>query len=60
MSKVCSCGKGYVSKWDGKCGKCRTKKEQLAHVWALTRLSQSHTPAEYAMERYIYLRQEAL
>lgn len=29
-SKVCKCGKGYVSAWDGKCGHCRTKKDKLA------------------------------
>ena len=27
----CKCGKGYVSAWDGKCGNCRTKQEQLQH-----------------------------
>lgn len=27
----CKCGKGYVSAWDGKCGHCRTKQEQLQH-----------------------------
>lgn len=26
-SRVCKCGKGYVSAWDGKCGHCRTKRE---------------------------------
>lgn len=31
MSKVCKCGKGYVSAYDGKCGHCRTKKERQAH-----------------------------
>lgn len=35
MSKQCTCGKGYVSKWDNKCGKCRTKKEQHDHQKAL-------------------------
>jgi hypothetical protein len=30
---VCRCGKGYVSRYDGKCGHCRTPKEQKAHVW---------------------------
>lgn len=27
LSKVCSCGKGYRSRIDGKCGHCRSKKE---------------------------------
>lgn len=27
VSKVCSCGKGYRSRIDGKCGHCRSKKE---------------------------------
>lgn len=27
-SRVCSCGKGYRSKWDLKCGYCRTKVER--------------------------------
>lgn len=35
MSKQCKCGKGYVSQWDDKCGKCRTKKEQRDHEYAL-------------------------
>jgi len=30
-NKVCKCGKGYVSHWDNKCGKCRTKQEQRDH-----------------------------
>lgn len=30
MNQVCSCGKGYQSKRDGKCGHCRTRKEQKA------------------------------
>lgn len=29
--KVCKCGKGYVSAYDGKCGHCRTKREVLEH-----------------------------
>lgn len=28
--KVCKCRKGYVSAWDGKCGHCRTRREQEA------------------------------
>lgn len=28
----CKCGKGKVSAWDGKCGHCRTTKEQKAHI----------------------------
>lgn len=35
MSKQYKCGKGYVSQWDNKCGKCRTKKEQHDHQAAL-------------------------
>lgn len=35
MDKQCKCGKGYVSQWDNKCGKCRTKKEQRDHQAAL-------------------------
>ena len=40
MSTVCKCGKGYVSSWDGKCGHCRTKKEQKFHEEKLLFLSQ--------------------
>lgn len=32
MAEVCPCGKGYVSAYDGKCGHCRTRKEQSKHV----------------------------
>lgn len=35
MDKQCKCGKGHVSQWDGKCGHCRTKKEQRDHAYAL-------------------------
>lgn len=35
MSNQCKCGKGCVSLWDNKCGKCRTKKEQKDHQSAL-------------------------
>lgn len=32
MSKgtVCGCGRGYVSRWDGQCSNCRSKKDQQA------------------------------
>ena len=29
---TCRCGKGKVSAWDGKCGHCRSPKEQRAYV----------------------------
>ena len=29
---TCRCGKGKVSVYDGKCGHCRTRKEQEAHT----------------------------
>lgn len=28
MTTICRCGKGYVSRYDNKCGNCRSKKEQ--------------------------------
>lgn len=31
VRKVCSCGKGYSSAIDGKCGHCRNKEERFAH-----------------------------
>ena len=31
--KVCRCGKGYVSQYDGKCGHCRKTKEQKEYVY---------------------------
>lgn len=40
MDKQCKCGKGYVSLWDNKCGKCRTKKEQRDHEYALDCVSE--------------------
>lgn len=36
-NKVCQCRRGYVSRYDGKCGHCRTTKEQKAHLWNLRR-----------------------
>lgn len=41
MSSKCKCGKGYVSLWDNKCGKCRTKKEQRDHEYALDCVSEA-------------------
>lgn len=34
-NKLCTCGKGYVSIWDGKCLNCRTEEEQKVHEFAL-------------------------
>ena len=28
---VCSCKRGYVSAYDGKCGHCRNQRERVAH-----------------------------
>jgi hypothetical protein len=30
--KICACGQGYVSAYDGKCGYCRTAKERRKHL----------------------------
>lgn len=38
--KVCKCGRGAVSAYDGKCGHCRTKKERKRHQHLLMK---SHT-----------------
>lgn len=43
MNQQCKCGKGHVSQWDGKCGNCRTKKEQRDHEYALTYLEMTCT-----------------
>lgn len=40
MNQVCKCGKGHVSLWDNKCGKCRTKKEQKDHLFVLDTMSE--------------------
>lgn len=29
--RVCACGQGYASAYDGKCGHCRTRREQKTH-----------------------------
>lgn len=31
MTDVCKCGRGKVSKYDTKCGHCRTSKQQKIH-----------------------------
>lgn len=51
MVNQCKCGKGHVSQWDGKCGHCRTKKEQRDHELTLTYMeltlaNSSMTPQE--------------
>lgn len=45
---TCKCGRGKVSAWDGKCGHCRTKKDQEA----LQRM-QAGWPKEYAVLGYL-------
>lgn len=37
MSKTptCKCGRGKMSAYDGKCGHCRSRKEQKAHTQRL-------------------------
>lgn len=34
-SRVCKCRRGYVSRYDGKCGHCRSTREQKTHIWKL-------------------------
>jgi hypothetical protein len=34
-SKVCQCGRGYQSRYDRKCGHCRSTKEQKTHEFKL-------------------------
>lgn len=46
MSKQCKCGKGYVSVWDNKCGKCRTRKEQKEHQSVLSSMPEGLTSKE--------------
>jgi hypothetical protein len=36
---TCRCGKGKVSAYDNKCGHCRSRKEQWAHVQGLLQRS---------------------
>lgn len=57
MDKQCKCGKGHVSQWDGKCGHCRTKKEQRDHEYALTYLELTRTNTSMTQqEAYNYNR----
>lgn len=46
MDKQCKCGKGHVSQWDGKCGHCRTKKEQKDHGYVLSHMPEGLTSEE--------------
>lgn len=48
----CKCGKGYVSVWDGKCGKCRTKAQQWNHEHTLACMPEGLTMEE----KYSYYR----
>lgn len=57
MNQQCKCGKGYVSQWDNKCGKCRTKKEQRDHQCALENLEVvTNNTGKSPGEAYDYLR----
>lgn len=57
MNQQCKCGKGYVSQWDGKCGHCRTRKEQRDHEYALTYLELTHANTSMTQqEAYNYNR----
>lgn len=51
----CKCGKGYVSVWDNKCGKCRTKREQRDHQSVLMSMPEGLT-SEEAREYYNIVR----
>ena len=31
--RTCKCGQGKVSQWDGKCGHCRSAKEQKLYTY---------------------------
>lgn len=55
MTAKCKCGKGYVSVWDGKCGKCRTKHEQRDHRLVLYSMPEGLTTEE-AREYYRIVR----
>lgn len=55
MNKQCKCGKGHVSLWDNKCGKCRTKKEQSDHQSVLCGMPEGLT-SEEAHEYYRIVR----
>ena len=33
--RQCKCKRGYVSRYDGKCGHCRTTREQKTHEFKL-------------------------
>ena len=44
-NRVCNCGRGYRSAYDGKCGHCRTAKERSRHWWLIHR-----TPKEDSNE----------
>ncbi|QHJ80276.1 MAG: hypothetical protein [Caudoviricetes sp.] len=55
MSKQCKCGKGYVSQWDNKCGKCRTRREQRDHQSTLYTMPEGLT-SEEAREYYNIVR----
>lgn len=36
MGKQCTCGKGYVSKWDNQCGHCRNNRQNKQHSYILS------------------------
>lgn len=56
-NKVCTCGKGYVSIWDGKCLRCRTEEEQRLHEFAVdTVLSENPESREDAIKFYKEIR----
>lgn len=57
MSKQCKCGKGHVSQWDGKCGHCRTKKQQSDHQFALMHMELTcANTCRTQQEAYNYIR----
>ena len=37
MAETCKCGKGAASRYDGKCGHCRTPREQKTHTFKVVR-----------------------
>lgn len=55
MIQKCKCGKGYVSLWDNKCGKCRTRRQQKDHEYTLFNMPEGLT-SEEAREYYRIVR----
>ena len=49
IQRQCSCGKGYASAYDNKCGHCRTKAEKHTHAKLMWKAANPNAEPQYGI-----------